>query len=784
MNRFFLVFIIISALLFSVSCNGGSSDKCDPGYTWDGTECKKDEVKNPDDNNIIPDNDNKQDNDPNESDIETDDDEAADDENLYTGDCIEVKKGGALEINIETKILTIGEITLNGNSDNTNLQGELWGENRTTLSEFKIADIDATLSGKKFKLPKGRYSFSYKTVSSDNRINILEDIDMASGDRTLDFDLPLFHFTGSVLKNSGAFSVEAGHEDSTKIKLKSGTHELIIPYADFASFDVVIPKGKYSVYFEGQLAAGQGTFRGTVISSNDGIVVEDDINQNINVETVTFSGNAVNHGYDVQTGQIVIVEAPPFDNISSVIIPDLASKAYSVTMTRGASMNVLFLPETDSYPVKYIRIETWDDLSVSKSHNIILDFGRVFGTVTFLGGTNLPSISKCTGADCTIGKLKAVGFDYSSLVVKDFKTNGADLTYEALLVRRTATNDAETPYISRKYNMVFESHLNNVTGAFKYSPFSVPLKYLNADNAMVSTFTIQNVAEEYLMEKEINFNIAPMMVEGTVTLNGTAITTDKEDLIKLRDENGIETPVVNISELTDGTFSFLVPAGEYEVIYEGEGVLGTYYRTHLEKNFNVNGNLTGQTFSMTSAKINIGVTVNGVNFKEWLENNKNIDGQNIVINPDKTAANYTIDTVKQTDGPYYAEVLTGTTINGYLDLYFVNSHKTDRSFLRIPLLVSHSMGSDTTVNFALKLTEYSTSVKLNGGNVTGASGHIANLRIQGQNRTEVFYPASGTESVKAIFKSGEHKSPGPEIILNDGFDTKQAVQLECLYFGE
>ena len=94
------------------------------------------------------------------------------------------------------------------------------------------------------------------------------------------------------------------------------------------------------------------------------------------------------------------------------------------------------------------------------------------------------------------------------------------------------------------------------------------------------------------------------------------------------------------------------------------------------------------------------------------------------------------------------------------------------------------MGSDTTVNFALKLTEYSTSVKLNGGNVTGASGHIANLRIQGQNRTEVFYPASGTESVKAIFKSGEHKSPGPEIILNEGFDTKQAVQLECLYFGE
>jgi hypothetical protein len=59
---------------------------------------------------------------------------------------------------------------------------------------------------------------------------------------------------------------------------------------------------------------------------------------------------------------------------------------------------------------------------------------------------------------------------------------------------------------------------------------------------------------------------------------------------------------------------------------------------------------------------------------------------------------------------------------------------------------------------------------------------LAVLRIQGQNRTEVFYSPTG--ETKAFYKAGEHKSPMPEIILNDGFDTLQAVELDCLYFGE
>jgi hypothetical protein len=795
MNRLFLIFIVVSALLFSVSCGGGDkNDKCPEGYTWNGSECEKDSVINPDKDTIVNyDEDPKNDTDPADDDSENDESGSDDDSTSYTGDCTEVKAGGTLEINVQTKNLTIGEITINGESDDTNLSGELWGENKATLSEFKIADIDGTLSGKKFKIPVGRYDFLFKSASYENRITLLENIDMASGDRTLDFEIPLFHFTGSVLKNGAAFTVEAGMEDATKIKLKSGTYEKIIPYSDFGAFDVVVPKGTYSVYFEGQLASGQGVFKGTILSSTNGIEIEEDVDSGINVETVTFSGNAVNEGYDVSTGQIIIVENPPFDNPSAVIIPDLATKAYSVTMTKGAQFNVLYLPETDSYPVKYIKLELWDDLSAGKTHDIILDFARLHGTVTFLGNASLPSVSECTGADCTRGKLKLAGFDYSSLVIKDFGTTGEDLTYDALVVRRTKNivPDPENPpdgtkvvYNPKTYTMNFESHLNNVKGAFEYSPFTLPLKYLNSESVPVSNFTFQNVAEEYVLEKEINFNITPMLVEGTVTLNGSAFTTEKDDLIKIRDLNGIETPVINLSELSDGTFSFLVPTGEYDVIYEGEGVLGSEFKTYIERNLNVTGNMSGQTLGITTSKIVLGLSINGTPFKEWAQNNKTLNDYQIVVNPDKTAANYLIDIVKPTDGDWHGEVISGLTINAYLDLFFTSSEKEKKSFMRIPLLVSHSMSSDKTVDTSFNITEYSTTVKINSSAVTGASDYIAQLQIQGQNRTEVFYPASGTEAAKALFRSGEHKSPRPELILNEGFDTKQTIELNCIYFGE
>lgn len=778
---------VISVCLFSiiVSCGGGGSNTdCDPGYIWDGSECVKDNDSNiPDKDNIM-----ITDDDPDAdatSDIENDNEsEPDDDSGGYTGECTQIKAGETFAIDIKTKTVTIGTIKINGEEDDANLKGELWGENTTTLSEFKIADITADLKGKTYKFPVGKYNFAFRLISSDNKVNILEGIDIAN-DRTIDIDLPLYHFTGSVVKNGAAFAVDAGMESSTMIKLKSGTYEFTIPYADFGAFDLVVPAGKYSVYFEGQLSAGQSVFKGTVFSSENGIEITDSLNQQINVETVTYSGNAVNEGYDVSTGQLVLVENPPFDNVSAIIIPDLASKTYSVELTKGAQFAVLYLPSADSYPAKYIKVETFTDLSGNQSHDIALDFGKIYGTITFLSGTNLPSVSKCTEADCTRGKLKVVGFDYSSYVIKDFGTEGTDMTYEGYILRRTKTNDAENPYLPKTYSMSFESHLNNVAGSFTYSPFTMNLTFINNAGNPATQFNFLNADETYMTERQINFNIAPMIVDGTVKLDGTAITSEADDTIKVKDLNGIETPVINISDLTDGTFSFMVPKGEYEVIYEGEGILGTPFRTYINRNLDVNGNLSSQNFDLNTSKIFLGFSVDGKPFKEWAAANKDIESYGLVINPDKTAASYNIEIEAGTADPF-GTMLAGNTVNVFLDIFFKSAHKNKHSFTRVPLISAYPLSSDKTVtdtDVMVKLTPFVTAVTLNGKAVSGATDHIAMFKISGSSKTEIYYPAAGTE-VKGIFKSGEHKTPRPELNLNDGFDTKQSIELDCLYLGE
>ncbi|HRZ80239.1 MAG TPA: hypothetical protein P5044_09535, partial [bacterium] len=499
----------------------------------------------------------------------------------------------------------------------------------------------------------------------------------------------------------------------------------------------------------------------------------------------TYSGNAVNEGYDVSTGQLVLVENPPFDNVSAIIIPDLASKAYSVELTKGAQFAVLYLPSADSYPAKYIKVETFTDLSGNQSHNITLDFGKIYGTITFLSGTNLPSVSKCTEADCTRGKLKVVGFDYSSYVIKDFGTEGGDMTYEGYILRRTKTNDAENPYLPKTYSMSFESHLNNVTGSFTYSPFTMNLTFINNAGNPATQFNFLNADETYMTERQINFNIAPMIVEGTVRLDGTAITSEADDLIKVKDLNGIETPVINISDLTDGTFSFMVPEGEYEVIYEGEGILGTPFRTYINRNLDVNGNLSSQNFDINTSKIFLGFSVDGKPFKEWAAANKDIESYGLVINPDKTAASYNIEVEAGTADPF-GTMLAGNTVNVFLDIFFKSTHKDEPSFTRVPLISAYPLSSDKTVtdtDVMVKLTPFVTAVTLNGKAVSGATDHIAMFKVSGSSKTEIYYPAAGTEA-KGIFKSGEHKTPRPELDLNDGFDTKQSIELDCLYLGE
>ena len=801
--------LLIAALLLAVSCGGGGKkdkESCPDGYEWQGSDCVKsgsgdtgDTSDTGADTAVQPDDGDTADDSEPDDDSDTEDDG---DKSDYNGSCTEIRSGDSYEINVETKKLTIGTIKVNGQSDDAALFGEIWAENRETLSEFKVGDVNSEFSGKTINIPKGRYSFAFRPISSASKVVILENIDMSSGDRTLDFDLPLYHLKGKVLNNAGeTFTVEEAYQAETQLVLKTGTFEKVVPYSEFAAYDLLLPKGTYSVYFKGQLAAGQGVFEGTVLDSGSsfssgsddggqkGIVIEEDKDFDIKIETITFSGSIVKDGYPVTQGQLILAENPPFGSVNAVVVSDLSATSYSITVTTGADLNLIYVPEAGSYPVKYIKLETWNP-QTEASHNITLDFGRVHGKLTFMGGNTFPTVSNCNEADCTIGKLKATGFDLSSFLIKDLTTElvpdeEGNVTYEALLVRRIGVTDSgSTQYTPKSYSMNFESHLNDIKEGFNSLPFTVPAKYENSAGTKVSSFSFRVVNEDdtetWLTEKELNLDISPNKISGTVTLNGSTFSMENNDLIKLKDESGMEYAVVNLSELQDGKYSFYAPDGNYNVIYEGDGLISNEFKTYIERDFEIEGEISNHEFAVKTGKITFDFNVNGTPFADWAESQKGIENIGLAVNIDKTASDFVLDLTKK-DGKYVAEVLTGSVVNAYLEVAFADKVDSEKSYSRIRLLSSHNMASGTTVKDDLTLVEADLSVKLNGKAVT-ASDYAAKLRIQGTNSSEIYCPASS--DVKFVVKKGEYKSPAPELSLNEGFDAKHDIPLNCLYFGE
>ena len=786
MRKLFSI-LLVAALVMLVSCGGGkkSKESCPDGYHWSGAEC----VKNADGDtgdSTLPDTDTQPDGGDTADDSDSDTEQEDGETSGYTGECTEIRSGDSFEINVETKKLTVGEITVNGSAAGDDVYGEIWAENKETLDEFKVGDI-AGLSGKTMNFPKGRYNFAYRPVSSSNKVVISENIDLMSGDRTLDFDLPLYHLKGKVVNNSDAvFTVDADYQAETKLTLKTGTFEKEIPYSSFSSFDILLPKGTYSVYFKGQLASGQGMFEGTVLSSSKGIVVDEDADKNIKVETLTFAGSIKKEGYSVNEGRLILVENLPFGSINGIVAADLSSaSSYSIAVTAGADLNLVYLPTADSYPVRYIKLETWNSATENpSSHEIVLDFGRVHGKITFLGGSTFPTVSKCTGADCTIGKLKAAtGFD-ASFVIRDFGTElsvdgEGNVTYEALLLRKNQITG-----VAKTYTMNFESYLNDAAGIFQALPFTVPAKYENSEGNKVSSFSFSVTEADgttsWMTDKELDLDVAPNRIEGEVTLNGSAFSTESADLIKLKDENGGEYPVVNLSELSGGKYAFYAPDGTYDVVYEGKGILSSDFKTYIERDFEIKGDESKHEFAVKTGRITLDFNVNGTPFAKWAEEEKSLESIGLAVNIDKTASDFVLGLTKK-DGKYVAEVLTGSVINAYLELAFADKAASEKSYTRIPLLASHNMTSGTTVSNDLTLIDFSMSVKLNGKAVS-ASDYAAKFRLQGTYQTEIFCPAEG--SVGAFMPKREYKTPAPELYLNDGFDTKQGIALNCIYFGE
>ena len=85
---------------------------------------------------------------------------------------------------------------------------------------------------------------------------------------------------------------------------------------------------------------------------------------------------------------------------------------------------------------------------------------------------------------------------------------------------------------------------------------------------------------------------------------------EENDLIKLKDESGMEYAVVNLSELSGGNFSFYAPTGTYSVLYDGKGLISNEFKTYIERDFEISAD-AGHDFAITTGNITLDFNVNG-----------------------------------------------------------------------------------------------------------------------------------------------------------------------------
>jgi len=821
MSRFFKILMVVSVLFAAAACGGGKSEeKCPDGYEWVGGDCVKSgadtntdyDIPGGDHDSTVPSDEDTADT-PDEEPADPDEDTAG---SQYTGSCRVVNSKKPLTIDIITSKLTIGAVTVNGSQEEPeSYYGEIWAENLETSSEFMVAQANAA-EGKTVDVPRGKYAISYKPVSSSGKVLINELVDLSQGDKSVDINIPLYHLAGKVLDNTGGqYSLGEADTSAVRMTLKNGSFTKEIPYSQFGGFDLLLPKGNYSVLFNGPLFAGQPNYNGTLFEAGDENAVSignEDVNKDIKIVTKTISGAISKPGYPVSEGALILAENPPLGNAVTVVASSVGASSYTVVIPDKRELSLLYVPTLDSYPARYIKLETWTEALVgSGSHAISLDFARISGKFTFKGGNEFPTIENCQsncGDDqpecydqCTIGKLRARGADGSMITLLDLgKTAPGEegVSYEGLLVRRIpAQTDEEgnvTNYSPKSYTMVFDSYLNDAPGLFSSSSFVVPATYKtfvdNGESASEITatsfgFSVTQTdgSTTWLTEKVIDFDVSPSLVQGTITVDGAAPETgSSDDIIKLRDSNGAEYPVMNLSSISGGSFSFYAPDGSYDVVYEGSGILGTAYRTNvLSDSLTIDGDTGSVELGIKTAKLTLNFDVNGKPFADWYEAEKDdIEAVNIVANIDKTAANFNLPIEKKGDN-YEAKLLTGNAINAYLEIVFKDSVGSQKSYARLPILLSQAVNSNIMASTAQQIVKYATSVKLNGEKLDSPADYVAKLRIPGKSPSEIFYPDF---ALTGYFKQGEYKTPRPEVTLHDGFDAKIELYIDCLYFGE
>ncbi len=786
MVRYGLVIGVLFLLL--VACGGGGH-RCPEGYHWDDTtgQCEID-TNIPDegeDRDIVKDDDPI----PDEESIEEDTILPDDD---YTGPCLFAQTDGTVTFDVVLHTVTFGPITVGGVSNDGLVTGELWAQDETTKSEFKVATLSPTLTGKTVHLAPGTYSFFYRGPKAhpddpDHTAVVMAQHVAVAGTMTLPLDLPLVTVSGSVTKNGAAFpSLTGDAAAQTKIILQSGSYSFEIPYSDFANFSISIPKGTYTVTFVGHLSDGAPAFYGKVLFGNTALAVDSATSIPIDITTITLNGTASVEGVPLSSGILAIVKDPPLEPISAVLIGNIGATqnyAAEIIANEGITYTVVYLANLSDYPYSMIRLTQWSEFSAATTGSVVLDFGRVSGTISFkTAGSPFPALTSCqpTEAQCTRGRLKAMSLASGTVILKDLGATGDDYTYSALLVRRQKVcknlECTDFEYTPQPFSLYFESYFNDIAGMTNYLPFTTKVSVNGIDNFLFVS------GSDFITEMQLDIVITPVTVSGTVTFDGTPVSAATNDLLFIRDTTTqTETPVVNLGSLSGGAFSFMAPAGSYHVVYKGAHLFGYDQRGVISTDLAIgSSDITDKTLDIGIAKIQLNLTINGDTVADFINAHPAITRYDFSAANDKnTLGNSAITPVAAEPYPYF-KLLKSSAWDIYLNVYVTEGSET--SIFRFPITQLANVSGDTMVQKALTVVPFEALLTANGASVNGNGASRATLEITGDSRAKVVFPPTG--NARLFLLPATYANPSPQMMLGAGFDVTQRIITDCLFVSE
>jgi hypothetical protein len=289
----------------------------------------------------------------------------------------------------------------------------------------------------------------------------------------------------------------------------------------------------------------------------------------------------------------------------------------------------------------------------------------------------------------------------------------------------------------------------------------------------------QKADESYLTQREIDINIAPKAVSGTVTFNGKAISCDKDEYIyAVNNVTKDEVPIINLKALTDTSFAVQMPEGTYTLVYDGECLLENRHKVPVLRDLSISDTVTGVDIAMQTSRFFLAHTINETPYKEWVKAHSEVKSVQFTVGTDGSALRWKLTEKMEGDTPTVA-VFNGE--DWKLSMAVITGEGEEASEAVFPLYSVKNMKADVTVEADIPAIPFTTQLTVDGKPMKDATEWRGKLEFGSESFYLIKYPHKGTTTAKGFALPGEYDVPTPTVYLNDGFDAKEKLRLECIF---